>query len=154
MLADITWQGSPRKVMLWANRNGFWYVLDRTTGQFLSGKPFTKVNWMDGFDAKGRPNRVLNSTAEGTLIYPNNQGATNWYSPSFSPRTGLFYIPALDGHLLDVLQSGSRIQRGQPVRRTVSDDGIPGAENGSRRDQSAAARGWLRRHSGAGPEDR
>ncbi len=94
VLADITFQGSPRKVMLWANRNGLWYVLDRTSGQFLSGKPFTKVNWMDGFDAKGRPNRVLNSTAEGTLIYPNNQGATNWYSPSFSPRTGLFYVPA------------------------------------------------------------
>jgi alcohol dehydrogenase (cytochrome c) len=94
VLADITWQGRPTKAMLWANRNGLWYVLDRTTGDFLSGKPFTKVNWMDGFDEKGRPNRVLNSTAEGTLVYPNNQGATNWYSPSYSPRTGLFYIPS------------------------------------------------------------
>jgi alcohol dehydrogenase (cytochrome c) len=94
VLADITWQGRPTKAMLWANRNGLWYVLDRTTGDFLSGKPFTKVNWMDGFDEKGRPKRVLNSTAEGTLVYPNNQGATNWYSPSYSPRTGLFYIPS------------------------------------------------------------
>jgi alcohol dehydrogenase (cytochrome c) len=93
VLADIQWQGSMRKVMLWANRNGMWYVLDRTNGQFLQGKPFTKVNWNDGFDAKGRPNKVLHPTQEGTLIYPNNQGATNWYSPSYSPRTGLFYIP-------------------------------------------------------------
>ncbi|HVZ20312.1 MAG TPA: PQQ-dependent dehydrogenase, methanol/ethanol family [Vicinamibacterales bacterium] len=93
VLADITWKGQPRKVMIWANRSGMWYVLDRVTGEFLMGKPFTKVNWMDGFDAKGRPNKTLQVTAEGTLVYPNNQGATNWYSPSYSPRTGLFYIP-------------------------------------------------------------
>jgi alcohol dehydrogenase (cytochrome c) len=93
VMADITWQGRPRKVLLWANRNGFWYVLDRTSGEFLSGKPFTKVNWAEGFDEKGRPKRMLDPTTEGTLIFPNNQGATNWYPPSFSPRTGLFYIP-------------------------------------------------------------
>lgn len=94
VLADITWQGQPRKVILWANRNGFWYVLDRTNGKFLQGKPFTAVNWAEGFDENGRPKRVLFPTAEGTLIYPNNQGATNWYPPSFSPRTGYFYIPS------------------------------------------------------------
>ena len=93
VLADIDWQGRPRKVMLWANRNGVFYVLDRTNGQFLRATPFTKVNWVNGWDAKGKPNRVLSPTPEGTLVYPNNQGATNWYSPSFSPRTGLFYIP-------------------------------------------------------------
>jgi len=94
VLADIQWQGSARKVMLFANRNGMWYVLDRTDGKFLSGKPFTKVNWMDGFDANGHPKKVLEPTAAGTLVYPNNQGATNWYSPSYSPRTGLLYIPS------------------------------------------------------------
>jgi alcohol dehydrogenase (cytochrome c) len=52
------------------------------------------VNWLDGFDANGRPKRVLEPSAAGTLVYPNNQGATNWYSPSYSPRTGLFYIPS------------------------------------------------------------
>jgi alcohol dehydrogenase (cytochrome c) len=93
VLADLQWQGRPRKVMLWANRNGFWYVLDRATGEFLQGKPFVRVNWAEGIDEKGRPKRVLNATPEGTLVYPNNQGATNWYSPSYSPRTGLFYIP-------------------------------------------------------------
>jgi len=96
VLADIRWQGSPRKVMMFANRNGFFYVLDRTTGQFLSGKPFVRVNWAEGFDKDGRPNRVpgMVPTPEGTLIYPGNQGATNWYNPSYSPRTGLFYIPS------------------------------------------------------------
>jgi alcohol dehydrogenase (cytochrome c) len=95
VLADIQFQGRPRKVMLWANRNGMFYVLDRTSGQFLLGKPFAKVNWATGFDEKGRPIRAagIEPTKQGTLVYPGNQGATNWYNPSFSPRTGLFYIP-------------------------------------------------------------
>jgi alcohol dehydrogenase (cytochrome c) len=93
VLTDLEWRGRMRKVMLWANRNGFWYVLDRATGEFLQGKPFVRVNWAEGIDEKGVPKRVLNASPEGTLVYPNNQGATNWYSPSYSPRTGLFYIP-------------------------------------------------------------
>jgi len=96
VLADIEWQGQKRKVILWANRNGFFYVLDRQTGEFLLGKPFAKVTWASGFDQKGRPVRVSGQTSslEGTRIYPGNPGATSWYSPSYSPRTGLFYIPA------------------------------------------------------------
>jgi alcohol dehydrogenase (cytochrome c) len=94
VLADIDWRGSPRKVMLWANRNGLMYVLDRTTGKFLFGKPYVKVNWMDGFDENGRPRRVpgMVPTPEGTLIRPHVHGATNWAPPSFSPKTGLFYV--------------------------------------------------------------
>ena len=86
--------------MLWANRNGFFYVLDRATGEFLQGKPFAKVTWAKGLDEKGRPMRAANMvpTAEGTLIYPGNQGGTNWYSPSYSPHTGLFYIPTWDNY--------------------------------------------------------
>jgi alcohol dehydrogenase (cytochrome c) len=98
VLADVQYQGRPRKVVMTANRNGVYYVLDRTNGQFLAGKPFTKVTWMNGFDRNGRPIRVPGQepTLEGTRIYPSNQGATNWYSPSYSPHTGLFYIPAWD----------------------------------------------------------
>lgn len=94
VLADISWKGSQRKAMLWANRNGFFYVLDRTTGEFLQGTPLAKQNWNAGFDAKGRPIRAANATPsrDGVLIYPGNQGATNWFNPSFSPRTGLFYV--------------------------------------------------------------
>ena len=92
ILADIPWEGRPRKVMLWANRNGLMYVLDRATGAFLKGKPYVKVNWMDGFDAQGRPNRVKFPTAEGTLIHPHVHGASNWAPPAYSPGTGLFYV--------------------------------------------------------------
>jgi len=93
LLADIQYQGQPRKVMLWANRNGVMYLLDRRTGEFLKGKPYVKVNWMDGFDAKGRPRRVpgMLPSREGTLIQPHVHGATNWQPPSFSPRTGWYY---------------------------------------------------------------
>jgi len=95
VLVDMEWQGRPRKLMLWANRNGFWYVLDRTTGEFLQGKVIDKLTWAKGLDEKGRPiqdpSKVL--TSEDLLIYPGVQGTTNWYSPSFSPRTGLFYVP-------------------------------------------------------------
>jgi alcohol dehydrogenase (cytochrome c) len=99
VLADIEFRGRQRRAMLWANRNGFWYVLDRVTGEFLFGAPFTKVTWADGLDAKGRPNRVQHPTPEGFVVYPSFVGATNWYSPSYSPRTGLFYVPAwMDTH--------------------------------------------------------
>jgi alcohol dehydrogenase (cytochrome c) len=96
VLADITIQGRPRKTMMWANRNGVFYVLDRTNGKFLSGKSFVKTNWYTGFDENGRPMRApgIVPTVAGTLVYPGNQGGSNWYNPSFSPVTGLFYIPA------------------------------------------------------------
>jgi alcohol dehydrogenase (cytochrome c) len=95
VLADITVQGRPRKTMLWANRNGVFYVLDRTTGEFLLGKSFVKTNWYTGFDEKGRPIKApgTDPTPQGVLIYPGNQGGTNWYNPAYSPSTGLFYIP-------------------------------------------------------------
>jgi alcohol dehydrogenase (cytochrome c) len=97
VLTDLEWQGRLRKVILWANRNGLMYVLDRTTGEFVLGKPFVEVNWMNGFDGKGRPVRVRNDRA-GPAAKPVRPGccATNWYSPSYSPNTGLFYFPLLE----------------------------------------------------------
>ena len=95
VLAD-NWAGQPRKVMLWANRNGYFYVLDRATGRFLLGKPFVKVNWVSGFDERGRPMQTPQPPGQPT--YPGNQGGTNWYSPSFSPRTGLFYVSAWEDY--------------------------------------------------------
>ncbi|HEX4227365.1 MAG TPA: PQQ-binding-like beta-propeller repeat protein [Bryobacteraceae bacterium] len=95
VLTTINWKGEPRKVMLWANRNGFFYVLDRTTGKYLMGKPFVKQNWNLGIDEDGRPIKDPKRWPKpmgGTLIEPGNQGGTNWYPPSFSPLTGLFYI--------------------------------------------------------------
>jgi alcohol dehydrogenase (cytochrome c) len=96
VLVDVEWQGRPRKVMLWANRNGYFYALDRMDGKFLLGKPFVKVTWATGLDEAGRPMRAPSAatTTEGVLIYPGNQGGTNWYNSSYSPHTGLFYIPS------------------------------------------------------------
>jgi alcohol dehydrogenase (cytochrome c) len=96
VLADLTWRGTPTKAMLWANRNGFFYVLDRTNGRFLFGTPFVKVNWASGLDASGRP--IPTPQPPGQPTWPGNQGGTNWYSPSFSPRTGLMYISAWEGY--------------------------------------------------------
>jgi len=96
VLADINWKGTPTKALLWGNRNGFFYVLDRTNGRFLSGTPFVKVNWASGIDEKGKP--VPTPQPEGQPTWPGVQGGTNWYSPSFSPRTGLFYLSVWDGY--------------------------------------------------------
>jgi len=96
VLADISWRGTPTKAMLWANRNGFFYVLNRETGAFLAGAPFVKVNWASGLDAKGRP--IPTPQPAGQPTWPGNQGGTNWYAPSFSPRTGLFYLSAWEDY--------------------------------------------------------
>lgn len=90
VLADLPWQGEPRKVMLWANRNGFCSVLDRATGEFLLGEPFAEGNSAGGFDEKGRPVPIA-----------------GWESPSFSPRTGLFYIPSWVNHSSVYIKAGA-----------------------------------------------
>ena len=94
VLVDMDWDGKPRKVMLWANRNGVMYALDRLTGEFLNGKPYVEVNWMNGFDAKGRPQRTpgIVPTPQGTLVRPHVHGATNWAPPAYSPQNKLFYV--------------------------------------------------------------
>jgi alcohol dehydrogenase (cytochrome c) len=97
VLVDAPVAGTPRKLMLWANRNGFFYALDRATGRFLLGKPFVKVNWAAiELDSNGRPFQT--PQPPGMPTWPGNQGGTNWYSPSYSPRTGLFYISAWEDY--------------------------------------------------------
>ena len=91
VLVDRVWRGEPRKLLLHADRNGLFYVLDRTTGKLLSGTPFVYANWFAGFDANGRPKAVegSNSSAEGSfLVYPTLGGGTNFQAPSYSPLTG------------------------------------------------------------------
>lgn len=94
VLVDMEFEGQMRKTMLFANRSGVYYVLDRETGEFLLGRSFVRTNWIDGFDPDGRPRQVIFPTPEGTQVFPGNQGGTNWYPPSYSPATGLVYIPA------------------------------------------------------------
>jgi alcohol dehydrogenase (cytochrome c) len=84
------------KLMLWANRNGFFYVLDRTAGDFVRGAPFVKVNWASGLDERGRP--IETPQGPDRITYPGVQGGTNWYSPSYSPSTQLFYVSAWENY--------------------------------------------------------
>ena len=99
VLADIEVGGESRKTMLWANRNAFYYTLDRGNGEFLVGKSFAKQTWAEGLDNGGRPIRMPNTlpTPEGTTVAPTAGGATNWWSPSYSPLTGWLYVNAFDG---------------------------------------------------------
>jgi alcohol dehydrogenase (cytochrome c) len=115
VLADMQWKGRDRKIMLWANRNGFYYALDRTTGEFLNGKPFATVTWAKGLDERGRPMRIAANNPENSAqrIYPGPLGATNWYSPSYSPRTGLFYIPAWDNTHTDFQEAPVEYKEGK-----------------------------------------
>jgi alcohol dehydrogenase (cytochrome c) len=93
VLFDDTINGRPRKLLALANRNAFYYVIDRESGEFISATPYAKQTWADRIDAKGRP--VLKAgnepMVEGTTVFPNLQGSANWYSPSYSPQTKLFY---------------------------------------------------------------
>lgn len=96
VLVDAAWGGKPRKLMFFGNRNGIFYVLDRATGEFLLGKPYTAINWTSGLDAKGRP--ILTPQPPGAATTPGPLGATNWYSPSYSPRTGFFYMSTWENY--------------------------------------------------------
>ncbi len=96
---DTIWQGSMRKLLIQANRNGFLYVLDRTNGKFLSGNAFTpKLTWASGLDRDGHPIPLPNTepTHEGKLLCPWLNGATNWYSTSWNPTTRLYYVQTDD----------------------------------------------------------
>ena len=98
VLVDVEEGGATRRLLVQANRNGFLYVLDRANGRFLKATPFVeKLNWAKGVDAHGRP--ILSGripAAQGTYICPGINGATNWFSPSYNPDTGLFYVMALE----------------------------------------------------------
>ncbi|MGH9722883.1 MAG: PQQ-dependent dehydrogenase, methanol/ethanol family [Bryobacteraceae bacterium] len=96
VLVDASFRGAPRKLLLTANRNGFYYVLDRQTGQFLHASPFAKQTWLEKFDDKGRPVRKpkMSPAAEGVTVYPSVEGATNWFSPAYNPAARLFYVAA------------------------------------------------------------
>lgn len=99
VLADLPIAGKPRKVIAWANRNGFYYVLDRATGEFLVGTPFVKQTWAKGLDAHGRPILAEGGrpTKKGALVFPGVAGGTNWQSPAFHPGLGSIFIPATEG---------------------------------------------------------
>lgn len=100
VLVDAPFNGTPRKLLLQASRNGYYFVLDRTTGEALVTTPFSTVNWASHIDDKGRPipNPDKEPKRDGRLVTPNESGGTNYRSPSFDPATGLFIVSAYDGY--------------------------------------------------------
>lgn len=100
VLVDRVWRGRPRRLLLHADRNGFLYVLDRATGEFLSGQPFVYQNWNAGFDARGRPKVVPGSNSSpdaSVIVYPTVGGGTNFQAPSYSTLTGWLYLAYREG---------------------------------------------------------
>jgi alcohol dehydrogenase (cytochrome c) len=100
VLVDDEIDGRQRKLLVTANRNAFFYVLDRETGEFLRGREFAKQTWAKSLDERGRPIVIPGTepTAEGALVYPGLEGAVNWPAPSYSPRMKLFYVQAQDDY--------------------------------------------------------
>ena len=99
VLVDAAWEGQPRRLMLHASRNGFFYVFDRENGKLLLAKPFVRnLTWASGIGADGRPIKLPNQepTPAGTKVCPSQDGATNWFSPSFNPATGLYYVQTFE----------------------------------------------------------
>jgi alcohol dehydrogenase (cytochrome c) len=115
VLADLSKWGGLANALLWANHNGFFYLIDRHTGAFQRGTPFVRQSWARGLDANGRPIREPGSSpsARGTLVYPQKQGGTSWWSPTFSPATGLLYVPTHDGPTLFFRSGAPTPQVGQ-----------------------------------------
>ncbi len=95
VLVDATVEGRPRKLVITANRNGFYYVLDRTTGEYLRGTAYARQTWASGLDARGRPLVIPGTepSETGTVVWPSLQGATNWFSPAFDARRQLLFVP-------------------------------------------------------------
>ena len=99
LLVDRDWEGQPRKLLIQANRNGFMYVLDRTNGKMLSAKPMVKkLTWAKGIAPDGRPIMNANQvpTPAGAVVCPAVEGAANFFSTSYIPASGLFYVNTLE----------------------------------------------------------
>jgi len=136
VLVDLpTTSASSGKLMLWGNRNGFFYVLDRVTGEFIRGNPFVRVNWASGLDESGRP--IETPQPLGSVTFPGVQGGTNWYSPSFSPRTALFYLSAWEnyGSVFRPAESeyvpGRTFVGGIPASPLAGANNLPGIRRGN-----------------------
>ena len=115
ILADVLINGVKRKVICWPNRNGFYYVLDRVTGEFLSGVPFVEQNWAEGLSATGRPvlSKESDVTQGGRLIKPGVIGGMNWQPAAFDPRKGLIFVPAVESASVFTKSDPDKIVRGK-----------------------------------------
>ena len=117
VVVDADWQGEQRPLLLHADRNGFFYVFDRRDGTLLLAKPFVKnLTWATGIGADGRPIKVPGQepSPQGTRVCPSQDGATNWFSPSFNPATGLYYVQTFEKCSIYTKRSGDVWSAGKP----------------------------------------
>jgi alcohol dehydrogenase (cytochrome c) len=123
VLIDAEFEGAKRKLLAQANRNGYFFLLDRTNGKHLLTAPFVDTNWATGIDSRGVPiaNPAKEPTRNGTLVSPSSGGATNWFPPSFNPETGLFYVNASQNYSVFYLTA-----QGKAEGFAGRDDGLPG----------------------------
>ena len=112
ILADLFIDGLERKVICWPNRNGFYYVLDRVTGQFLAGTPFVELNWAQGLTSKGRPIPTYTVTEAGRFMKPGIWGGTNWQPAAFDPLRGLIFVHATEGQSVFTKSAAGRVAPG------------------------------------------
>jgi len=125
LLVDADYNGRPRKLLLQANRNGFMFVLDRITGEFLKAEPFVrKMNWASGYGPDGKPRLLPGNdvTPAGVKGCPSVRGATNWYATSFSPETRLFYVMAVED--CSIYRQTSKESQGYEGVRDPNDPGL------------------------------
>jgi alcohol dehydrogenase (cytochrome c) len=146
VLVDAVRDGRRRQLLYTANRNGFFYVLDRETGAFLFGREFAKQTWADGLDGYGRPILKPNiaPTARGVFVSPSANGAANWWPPAYSPLTGLFYVMAYDGGAMFFASDSPDFPGAMRLGSTIGDeDPTPGAVSAVRAiDPSSGTRVW------------
>jgi len=162
ILTDILWHGRMEPAILQANRNGFFYALDRETGQFLLAEPYVKQTWASGIDSSGHPivRPESHPSRAGSLVWPGVQGGTNWWPPSFDPKRQLLFVAAVDAGSLYFASEASHYHEGdqflgsaipsglsQPV--TVSIEAVE-ATSGKQRWNSVLVSGEesLKRHRG------
>ena len=123
VLTDRTTPRGTEKRVLWANRNGFYYVLDRVSGKFLTAAPFVQQTWAEGLDPQGRPKPVPSASRnrEGFVQYPGYVGATNWWSPSFDAALNLMFVPVLEQGMVyfSSLSSAPQALGGRPFYTAV-----------------------------------
>jgi len=115
VLADLSINGVIRKVICWPNRNGFYYVLDRISGEFLAGVPFVELNWASGLTAAGRPipTDFGKISGAGRRVKPGADGGTNWQNPAFDPSRRLIFVPASESSSVFTKLPPNRVVRGQ-----------------------------------------
>jgi alcohol dehydrogenase (cytochrome c) len=128
VVLDADWEGRRRHLLLHADRNGFFYVFDRKDGTLLLAKPFVKtITWASGIGKDGRPIKLPNQdpTPAGTKVCPSQDGATNWFSPSFNPATGLYYVQTFEKCSIYTKSSTTVWETGKPylggTQRTAPD---------------------------------